>query len=159
MPMTIATIVASTPISSEVRPPSSTRARRSRPRSSVPKTCPPAKAGGIEMLSKSGAFGSNGSTNGPKAQASTINARTTRPTIAMRLRRMRPKPSLSLDRPATVAPWSAPWMSSNEASLIAHLGIDQRIQEIDDQVGDDDEHAVENDGAHHERVVAVGRRL
>src|SRR5579859_1397376 len=159
MPMTIATMVASTPISSDVRPPSSTRANRSRPRSSVPKMCPPAKAGGIEMLSKSDWLGSNGSTNGPKAQASTIRASTTRPTMAILFRRMRPKPSLSLERPATVAPWSDSWMSSNAASLIAHLRVDQRIHQVDDQIGDDDEHAIENDGPHHQRIVAVRCRL
>src|SRR5476651_255665 len=82
---------------------------------------------------------------GPTRQASAIEAITTMPATAARLFPIRPKALLSVPR-------------RGDASLfIAYLRVQQGIEQIDDEIGDDDQSAIEDDGAHHQRVIAIRR--
>src|SRR5437899_9793026 len=44
-------------------------------------------------------------------------------------------------------------------SVVPDARIEQAIDQIDGEIGQDDQHAVENGDAHHQRVVAIEGRL
>src|SRR5882724_13393944 len=64
------------PSASDTRPLTSTRRRRSRPRSSVPKRCAESRSIGAERLSKSASSAPKGKKNGLTKQAKAMKRRT-----------------------------------------------------------------------------------
>src|SRR5262245_525212 len=148
-----ATKVAITPSVSDTRPPVSVRTNRSRPNSSVPNQWP--MLGGLVAASKSEASGSIPRMTGPRKQARKRAIMMAKPAIAAGFRISRSRASRVWLRPLATA-GAAAVMS---ISVIAHLRVEQRIAEIDDQIGDDDEEAVEDDHAQHQCVVPVQRGL
>ena len=85
MPVTIPTMVAVAPMRSEMREPTRTRLKTSRPRLSVPMRPLPfsrsSQAGSAEMLLKSMAMGSWGARRGPKTAMKAKRRRRKPPTI------------------------------------------------------------------------------
>ena len=64
------------PSANDTRPLTSTRTRRSRPRSSVPKTCAESRSIGADMIVEIGIVGAEGKKNGLMKQAKAMNRRT-----------------------------------------------------------------------------------
>jgi hypothetical protein len=64
----------------------------------------------------------------------------------------RPQASAHRERPEVGAAGMA-FVSA--ASVIAHPRIDDRIEQIDDQIEDDREHGDHHHRAHHQRIIAV----
>src|ERR1700732_912268 len=86
-----------------------------------------------------------------------MKASTARLTTAARLRFRRARASCPSERPAISSaaaggptPITMPWRS-----VIADLRVKQAVGEIDQQVEEDDERPVEDDHAHHKRIVPV----
>src|SRR5688572_295631 len=79
------------------------------------------------------------------------------PTASL-LRLKRRQDALNGLRPTVGAASSNPaWPSGT--SLIAHLRVDDATRHVGDDVGQDDDAAIEDGDAHHQRIVAVGGAL
>src|SRR5262245_16253538 len=102
------------------------------------------------MASKSDASGSSPRSTGPRKQARNSRIMMAKPDMAAGCRTRRPRASRVWLRPRSTAT-----RSLRAASVIAHLRIEKRVAEIDDEIGDDDEKAIEDNHAQNERVVAI----
>src|SRR5690242_10601928 len=83
-------------------------------------------------------------------------------TTAARLRSRRRQASTHRLRPltsSTLATMGGRAASVMAKSVVADPGIQDAVDQIHGQVGEDDEHAVEDRHPHHQRVVPVQRRL
>src|SRR5215471_16847644 len=74
---------------------------------------------------------------------------------AARLRLSRASASCQSERPAISSSAGEPWASS----VIADLRIEHAVGEVDQEIEQDDERAVEDHHTHHQRVVAIERTL
>src|SRR5262249_33033575 len=84
---------------------------------------------------------------------------TTPPATARRLRRSRRTPSRQrLDDRGRASGWVAALARSSSPSLVADAGVEDTIEQIDDEVHDGQERAVGQDDRHDHRVVAPGHR-
>src|SRR5947207_6278318 len=86
-----------------------------------------------------------------------MNPSTKRLTTAARFRRSLASASCQSDRPAIS---SMPAETRGAAiSVIADLRVEHAVGEIDQQIERDNQRAIEDHHAHHQRVVAVERAL
>src|SRR5919106_456436 len=81
-------------------------------------------------------------------------------TAALFLRRRR-QASCHNDLPAIVglAPARTSWVAIVEWSVIAHPRIEERIEDVDDQIENDNEYGNDDHRSHHQRVIAAKRTL
>ena len=132
---------AAMPTSSEMRAPSSTRERTSRPLRSVPKGCAQRRAGELVALERRRAVGRKRS--GPKIATKTTNARTTRSDgdgIAQ------PRPGAGRRR-------------SGVHSFEPDAAVEPRVGDVHDEVQDDEQRAIDDDHASEQEDVAVEDRV
>src|SRR5260370_31606547 len=123
------------------------RARRSCPRSSVPKGC--AAVGSSRRAVKSMSLIDTLQSAGPNTTASAMMMRMTAPATASRWRRKRRQASSAGEtcgaRPSLAAPGSA----------VSNAGVEPAIEEVCDEVKEDDETG-EDEGHRHDDRRVVG---
>ena len=150
------------PTISEIRPPYIVRTNKSRPLGSVPNQC--SDDGGARMeVQKISSIGC-GQNIGTNTDRKAMITKITRLATAARFRRKRPqalahklRPSVSSGWPGVNAPRSTtPTASKSDPVLvITNLGIQIRVQQVDDQIERHDQAAVKDHHAHHKGIIAV----
>src|SRR5690242_18651933 len=103
-----------------------------------------------------------GLTIGVTMHTTAITARMTMLATAARLRRKRRQASAHRLRPLTSSTGLTTGRMTASVmapSVVTHARIDQAVSQVDQEIGEDDEDAVEDGDAHDQRVVAVERGL
>src|SRR5689334_366010 len=142
------------PARSEARAPQMTRARTSRPISSVPNQC--AAEGALRTALQLVASGSCGETHGAKSASATKNATTARPTIAPRRRTRRRIARCHGESSRGAAPIES---TVTAAMSAAHARIDQHVGHVREEVEHDVGGGGEEHHALHHGIVAIEDRV